>query len=269
MVSASGMFLHLRVTSAYMPGASCICRWVRRSRPAWCGWSGRAQSVKRVTLPVKCSPVACTRIRRCRLSRTAAASDSGPGMRKRRTFTCASLTTGMRVAVRGAGLNQRAGVGVAPGDDAVEGRGDAGVIRTSPRPGWLALETFELLPRRARARTWRRPPGLRQPGLSPAHRPVPARQSVRDAPRGLLQANVRRHAERRARPSSRATSFCARMISSGCAGRLRPRLPPARPARALRARRELGRCAHGRRYRRRSCGCIPPLWRAARLPDKA
>ena len=56
--AAGGVQLSLPRTCRLAGGSE---DWARRSRPAWCGWRDRAQSVKRVTLPVKCSPVACTR----------------------------------------------------------------------------------------------------------------------------------------------------------------------------------------------------------------
>ena len=78
--------IHSRLQFVVSLGTSistCMVRVVRSSA-----------SVKRVTLPVKCSPVACTVTSAGCPMRTVAASDSGTGMRSRRTFTCASFTTG-------------------------------------------------------------------------------------------------------------------------------------------------------------------------------
>ena len=66
-------------------------------------------------------------------------------MRRRSTLICASVTTGKTAGVRRPSLHQRAGIGEAPGHDAVVGSGDSGVVAERGVVLLIGFRHFQLL----------------------------------------------------------------------------------------------------------------------------
>ena len=119
---------------------------------------GSSASVKRVTLPVKCSPVACTCTSAESPILTFAASDSGTGMRRRSTSTCATVTTGRPLvlevpACTSEPVSEKRQV-TTPSYGAVM----RGVVAQRGVVLLVGLARLPIAAWRRPARTWRRPP---------------------------------------------------------------------------------------------------------------
>ena len=111
--------------------------------------------MNRVTFPVKCSPEDCHR----HVGGFADAHRRGQRFRNRnpqpQDVDLRQLHHRRRIVVRRTSLHQRASIGVAPGDHAIERRGDARVVRHGRHLAVGGLRHLQLLPR-SRERRLRR-----------------------------------------------------------------------------------------------------------------
>ena len=135
-----------------MPGASLPSALGTSISTCMVRVDGSSEPVVRVTLPGKVMPSACTWIVAVSPTWTVPARDSGTGSRRRRMFDLGEFDDRHGARVRGAGLNERAGVRVPPRHDAIEWSGDARVVRHRGVALLVRLRDAELLLRGGQCR---------------------------------------------------------------------------------------------------------------------